>query len=449
MNIIPLFIRRRIAHRPNLVKIADNIGWLFLDKVFRLGVGLIVGAWLARYLGPEQFGMINFAAAFVGMFGVLAVLGLQNIVVRDLVIKPANAGETMGSAAVLQLLGGGLAFGAAVLVIFILRPNDALMRWMVVILAAAMIFRVTAFANYWFEAQVQSKYTVWVTNGVFLVIVGIKILLILNSAPVMAFVWTMFAEAALGSAAIFFIFIHRGPGLANIKLSTSKAKSLLCDSWPLILSGIAVAVYMKIDQVMLGQMLDDEAVGIYSAAVRLSEVWYFIPISIVASVFPAILVAKKESEEKYYLRLQQLYDLMVGLALIVAIPMTFISDWIIVLLFGVAYQQAGTVLAIHIWAAVFVFLGVASGKWFLAENRQILSLQRTALGAVLNIVMNVILIPRFGVIGAAWATVVSYSVAAFFADAMQKETRNMFRMKAKSLNPLRLLSIHGNKKLIY
>jgi PST family polysaccharide transporter len=148
-----------------------------------------------------------------------------------------------------------------------------------------------------------------------------------------------------------------------------------------MLSGLAIVIYMKIDLIMLGLMLGDEAVGIYSAATQISEIWYFIPMTIMASVFPAIIDAKKQGEIIYYERLQRLYDLMVWLSVLIAIPMTFIAAPLITLLYGNAYEEAGKVLAIHIWASVFVFLGVASSQWFIAENRQILSLQRTLAGA--------------------------------------------------------------------
>ena len=191
---------------------------------------------------------------------------------------------------------------------------------------------------------------------------------------------------------------------------------------------------------MLGQMLGDEAVGIYSAATRISEVWYFIPMIIVASVFPAILEAKKQSETLYYQRLQRLYDLMVWLSVAVALPMTFLAGPIVVLLYGPAYAEAGTVLAIHIWTSVFVFLGVASSQWFIAENRQILGFQRTLLGAAINIFLNYILIPQFGPVGAAVATVAAQLTAAWFFDAIQSITRDMFFMKAKSMNLLRVFA---------
>jgi len=440
MNLLPAFIHRRIAHRPNLVKIVDNIGWLFVDKVLRMGVGLFVGVWVARYLGPEQFGLLSFATAFVGLFGAIAGLGLQGIVVRDIVRDPSRKEDTLGTAALLQFIGGLLAYGLILATIFWLRPDDALAKALVAILGSTMLFKASEVAVYWFESQVLSKYTVWVQNGSFLVFAAIKIVLILNNAPLIAFASVIMAEALMVALLMLVMLGLRGPRLRHLRITLARAKALLADSWPLLLSGIAIVIYMKIDQIMLGQMVGDEAVGIYSAAVRISEVWYFIPMMIVASVFPAILEAKKRSEAQYYQRLQHLYDLMVWLSVAVALPMTFLSTPIVTLLFGENFSASGTVLAIHIWASVFVFLGVASGKWFLAENRQMLSFYRAALGAVVNIILNFLLIADYGPVGAAVATVISQATAAFLFDAVQPVTREMFLMKIKSMNLLRLSS---------
>lgn len=299
MKLIPAFLHRRIAHRPNLVRIVDNIGWLFFDKLLRMGVGLLVGVWVARYLGPEQFGLLNFALAFTALFGAIATLGLQGIVVRDIVRDPEGARLTLGTAAVLQLVGGLAAYLLVLGAIGYLRPDDMLARSIVAVLGAMMLLKAGEIAVYWFESQVQSKYTVWVQNSVFLVFAAVKVLLILQQASLMAFVWVMLAEALVVAVILLVVMGRHGPALRSLRVSVERIAGLLRDSWPLILSAIAVTVYMKIDQLMLGQMIGDEAVGIYSAAVRVSEVWYFIPMAIAASVFPAILEAKKRSEAQY------------------------------------------------------------------------------------------------------------------------------------------------------
>lgn len=434
LKYMPRFLRAKIEHRPELLKILNNIGWLFIDKVLRMGVGLLVGVWVARYLGPEQYGLLNYAMAFVGLFGAIATLGLQGIIVRDLVMHPNEVGSTLGTGFVLRLLGGLLAYLFIILIISYLRPDDTLAKIIVAILGFTLIIKASEVVKYWYEAQVQSKFVVWIENGVFLIMAIVKIIMILLHAPLMAFVLIALVNALLVAIILLIVYRLKVSRLKYWKPSFSRAKELLQDSWPLILAGLAVAVYMKIDQIMLGQMVGDEAVGIYSAAVRISEVWYLIPMAIVGSVYPSIIEAKKKSEKLYYQRLQKIYNLMTLIALSIALPMTFLSSWIIKLLFGAVYAPAGPVLAIHIWAALFVFLGVASGKWFLTENRQLLTFQRTLLGAVVNVILNIFVIPKYGAIGAAYTTVIAYAMAGFFSDVLQKETRPMFIMKLKSFN---------------
>lgn len=406
--------------------------WLIGDKLLRMGVGLLVGVWVARYLGPEQFGILNYAMAFVALFGVLAGLGLNGIVVRDLVTNPENAKETLGTTFLLQFLGGWLSFGLVVFAINFARPDDSMTKLLVAVLGFATVLKCTDVVRYWFEFKVQSKYVVWMENGIFLVLAIVKGALILMGAPLMAFVWVAFAESAFVAIGLLVVYVCRVGRLSEWRVQCTRGKKLLNDSWPLILSGLAIMVYMRIDQIMLGQMMGDEAVGIYSAAVRVSEVWYFIPMTIVASVFPSILRTRKHSESLYHQRLQVLYNTMVALALCVALPMTFLSGWIVNFLFGSAYAEAGPVLALHIWSALFVFLGVASGSGYLAEHLQMLALGRTLLGAIVNLLANLFLIPLFGILGAAMGTLVAQMSAAYLFDLFHPATRKHFWMKTKS-----------------
>ncbi|NDY42307.1 flippase [Dissulfurirhabdus thermomarina] len=440
MHLVPGPIRHRIEHRPALLKIVDNIGWLFLDKFLRLGLGLLVGVWLARYLGPAQFGLLSFAQAFVGLFAAVATLGLQGIVVRDIVREPESAPLTLGTAAVLQMVSGLVAYLALLAAITWLRADDPLARLIVAILGSSLLFKASEIAVYWFESQVQSKYTVWVQNGICLLSAAAKAAFILARAPLLAFVWVAFAEMFLVAFFLIVAMGWRGPPLSSLRADAARAKMLLKDCWPLVLSSIAVMIYMRIDQVMLGQMVGDEAVGIYSAAVRISEVWYFIPMAVASSVFPSIIEAKKIGEEEYYSRLQKLYDLMALMSVGVALPMTFLAEPLTGLLYGRLYHGAAPVLAIHIWASVFVFLGVASSRWFLVEGKQILTLQKTLLGALCNVGLNFFLIPSYSAIGAAVATFLSQGASAFLSDLLFKETRKMFRMKASSMNLITSIS---------
>jgi O-antigen/teichoic acid export membrane protein len=422
-----------VRHRDDVRRIVNNVGWLLFDRIVRLGVGLVVGVWIARYLGPQPFGVMSYALAFVGLLSSVATLSLGEIVVRDLVREPGTTGATMGSALALQAIGGAVAFGVTLLAIGYARPDDEISRSAVTILAMLLLVKAVDVVRYWFESKLQSRYVVWTETGVALLFAAAKVTLILLHAPLMAFIWALLAEGLIGAAGLLAIFAMRGGGMRAWHIRPQRVKTLLADSWPLMLSGMAIMVYMRIDQIMLGQLLGDESVGIYTAAVKISEIVYFIPMSIAASAFPAIVEVRKRDEALYYRRLQRLYDLMVALSLAVALPVTFLSDWMVTFLFGSAYRAAGPVLAIHIWAGVFVFLGVAGAKWYIVENLQKISLLNTSLGAAANIVLNYIFIPRWGVAGAAWATVVSYAIVAYLCDSFNAKTRVVFFMKSKSL----------------
>jgi len=419
-----------IKKNPHLKNIIANIGWLFVDRILRIGLGLLVVTWMARYFGPEKFGLFSFAVAFVALFSSIASLGLSSIVVRDLVNKSEGINVTLGTAFFLQIVGSGVAICLSVLVISVMRPDDVYVKYMVAILSFVMMFKSTDVVKYWFESNVRSKYTVWVESSVFVFLAIIKLGLIFFDAPLIAFVWTVFVEGLLMAAGLLIIYSLRVGQLNDWQWEFQRAQVLLKDSWPLILSGLAVMVYMRIDQVMLGQMLGDEAVGVYTAAVRISEAWYFIPIAIVASVFPGIIEAKKNQEKKlYHKKFQHLYSLMVLLALAIALPITFLSDQLVVLLFGNDYIDASIILKIHAWGGVFVFLGLVSGKWYLLEDLSTYLFKRTLVGAVVNLVLNIWLIPKYGLVGAAVATLISFSVAGFWFDVVYKKTRPIFYMK--------------------
>ena len=424
MNVLPHTIRRRPKRHPNLQKILDNIEWLFFDRILRLGVGLAVGVWLARFLGPEQFGQLSYATALVSMFSAVASLGLSGIVVRDLVMDPDSADTTLGSALFLQLLGGLVAVALVVGVVAGLRPDDTLTRTMVAILGFSLVFKASEVVKYWFESQVQSKYSVWVENCVFLLIAAVKGLMILRHAPLMAFVWVVLAESILTALGLLAIYLRRAQWVMRWSLQTRRALTLLKESWPLALSGMTVMLYMRIDQIMLGEIIGAKSIGIYSAAVRITESMYFLPMIIVASAFPSLM--QPENRPDFEGGFQRLFDIMLAISLPLAVVLSFFSQEIINLLYGAQYSDAGAVLQIHVWAGVFAFMGVPSGRWYVYENLQKLALCRTAMGAALNVALNFALIPILDTRGAAMATLVSYAMSNILFNAILPRTRYVF-----------------------
>jgi polysaccharide transporter, PST family len=415
--------------------IIANTGWLFFDRILRMGTSLVVGVWVARYLGVQQYGLFNYASAFVALFSPLANLGLDNVVVRDIVREPLNKEKILGTTFWLKLLGGIGSLLLTVSCIFLLRRNENLTIWMVAILATTGIFQAFDTIDIWFQSQVQSKYTVIARNTAFIIVALLKIILISIHAPLIAFVCATVAETGLGLVGLIIAYKVHGYSLKLWCWSFSLAKTLLKESWPLIFSSFAIMIYVKIDQIMLGEMLGNNAVGVYSAAVRISEIWYFIPVAITSSVSPAIFAAKDTSEVLYYQRIEQLLRLMALLSVTIAIPMTFFSGAIITILFGNGYAAAGSVLSIHIWASLFVFMGVAISPWYIAEGLTHLAMYRTILGALSNVILNLFLIPAYGEIGAAVATVISYACSDLFSNAFHLKTQKIFRLQIQSFLP--------------
>jgi O-antigen/teichoic acid export membrane protein len=418
---------------------AINSGWLVGEKVLRLSVGLLVGVWVARYLGPEQFGLFSYVQSFVFLFSVVATLGLDEIVVRELVKDPGNGGRLIGTAFCLKFFGAILTLLILALAVN-LTTNDSYTNLLVLIVASATIFQSFNVIDFYYQSKVLSKYTVY-SNLLALTLSSLsKITLILLDAPLIAFGIVIMVDAIILAVGLIYFYI-KSLNLSLFKWSFSlvTAKSLLRDSWPLILAGFVISIYMKIDQVMIKEMMSVEAVGQYAAAVRLSEAWYFIPMVICGSLFPAIVNARENNKIIYFKRLQRLYTLMVWSGIMIAVPATFFGGWLVSALYGDAYNQATPVLIIHIWAGVFVFLGVAFNKFLTAEALVIKTFYRTFFGALINITLNFLLIPTYGITGAATATLISQFITNVIFDLFDRDLRKYFKMKLLAFYPFGLL----------
>ena len=430
MNILKKIVQ--LKHQSGFRKYFANTSWLLGERALRIAVSLFVGIYVARYLGPERFGLLSYALSFVGIFVALATLGLDEVVVRELIKTPEQREKILGTSFLLKLVGT-LLMWAAILVAIPLTENDLQTNILIIIIAFGTVFQAFNVIDLNFQAKVKSKYVVHAQFVQLIISSIVKIILVVNEAPLIWFASVSSLDVIVLAMGLVFAYLYNGDNIFSWKWSFETSKYLLHDSWPLILAGVVISVYMKIDQVMIKEMLGAKEVGLYAAAVKLSEAWYFIPMAIASSLFPAIINAKVYQKEVYYQRLQKLYDLMVWIAIAIALPTTFLSTLVVEFLYGKEYLGSSSVLIIHIWTAVFVFLGVASSKYLLAENFIKKTFYRTFIGALLNIIMNYYLIGIIGIQGAAISTLVSHFFAAYFYDILDKDLRIMFIMKTKSL----------------
>lgn len=386
-----------------------NTGWMFGGQIFSLVVSFFVGAWLARYLGPENYGSLNYALAFSGMFGFLSSLGVDAILSRELVKRPDQEGELMGTAFRMKLIGGLIAFVAASVVVLLI-PVPVMTKLMVVIFSLTFILQSLNVINIFFQAKVKAVNNVKAQIAATLISSVLKIIIILISGSVFL-VMVVYALDFLWQGISFVLIYNRaGSRIGNWRFNGSLAKDLWRDSWPLMLTGAAVFVYIRIDQVLVGWLLGESAVGIYSAAVKISEAWYFIPSIICASLFPAIVNAKKTDSGLYRRRLNSLYILLVSLAVVISIIIMFISRPMITLLFGQKYLEAIPILRLYAWSSVGLFWGWAISQYLVAESSLKLMFIVNLLSMLANVGLNLVLIPFFGLLGAAYATLISYFV---------------------------------------
>lgn len=440
IKILPPILRKKVENNQELRQIMGNINWLTFENILRNLIGVFVFAWVARYLGPEQFGLMNYAVALVALFSVFSTLGLDNILIREIVSSPEKRKEYLGSALLLKFIGAFVLIITATLASYFINSENTVITFFVFIVSLGYIFKSFDVIDLWFKSQVKSKYSVYSRATAFFIVSIIKIILILTQAPLAAFVWMFTLDFFIASLLLLY-FYHKkvSDSIFEWKIKTKTVKNLLKDSWPLMLSGVAVVIYMKIDQVMIGNMLGEKELGIYSSAVKLSEAWYFVPMIISSSVFPSILRVRKKSKELYLRRIQMLYDFFTWFTIGVALIVTFLSPFIINILYGSEYAMASTVLSIHIWAGVFVFLSIANGGYLIPENLTRIIFSRTLGGAILNILLNILFIPNYGIYGAAFATLLSQVYSGVLSLFIFKKSRILFFMIIKSFNIARLL----------
>lgn len=412
-------------------KYLANTSWLILEKMFRLVLGLFVGVWTARYLGPDSFGIVNFAQSFVGMFAIVGTLGLDTVVVRDLVRSPRERDLILGTSFLLKI--GGSAIIEILLFAAVLTSNyDFETKTIILIISASTLLQGVNVIDLYCQATVKSK-TIVVANLLSLILSSaVKIALILLKASVIFFGISLFLDSVL----VFFAFLmaYRSSRLSIMtwRYSRKLAKEMLSKGVILVISSALSAVYMKADQVMLKEIVGNHAVGLYAVAVKLSELWFLIPTVLITSLFPAIISAKSQNKEIYETRLRWLYTLVIWIAVLIAVIISFSSFWLIEFLYGKAYLESVPVLLIRIWGSIFAFIGITNQGYLINENLQRPVLIMTALGMFSNLLLNFILIPRYGVVGAAVAMVVSLAVADYFALLLFKRTRPLFRIISRS-----------------
>lgn len=420
-------------------RVAQNTGWLLGERVFRLVAAFAVTIWLVRYLGPADFGVLAYAISISMIAEVTAGLGVAQIVVRQLVEAPEDESHLLGSALVLRFVAG-LAIVAGTLALTWWSDGDARSMAVVAIIVGVVPFRALSTFDQAFQARMQSRLSVVARTSGFLISALAKVVLLVAGAPLVAFAVAVALEVVVSAIAFTVLYARSGGRPFGLDVQWWRARALLRESWPLAIAAGAAMISLRIDQVMLKQMTGDADVGAYAAAARLSEVWYFVPVALGTALFP-VLVGARGDRAAQDQRLQTALDLSAWLAIVIAFAVTVLGGLVIHVLYGPRFEDSAGILRMQVWAGPFVFMGVITGRALLAEGLQRFESVRYVLGALVNIGLNLVLIPRYGGMGAAFATLISYILVTYVMVLAYPRTRHLGWLMTRSLLlPFRLRS---------
>jgi len=419
-----------LSQNQGFMKYFKNTSWLFFERALRMVVGLFVGVWVARYLGPEQFGMLSYAQSLVLLFSTVATLGLDSIVVRELVRHPNKQNILLMTTFFLRLVAAILVISTLFIIVTFIS-NDSLTNILVFIIASATIFQSFNVIDLFFQSKVLSKYTVFANIIGLLASSVIKVVLILLNAPLIAFAWAILFDSLLLAAGYFYFYLLNNSDfyIKSIRFCFATAKSLLKDSWPLILAGLASIINMRVDQVMLGNISTYDVVGNYSAAVRIAEIWLLLPVIIGQSIFPSIISAHNKSKTLYKQRVLRTIKYMSFFAVPFALLISLGANSIINMLYGDSYNNAGLYLALYIWTGVPYVILFALSQVIIVENLTKWNLFITIIVVILNISLNLIFIPSYGGLGAICTTLVAAYISQIVTFVIIYKKSNFFTQK--------------------
>lgn len=405
-------------------KYFKNTGWMMLAKILSLIISFVTTIFIARKLGPENYGQLSYAISFVGLFSFIATMGLDQVLFRDLVKYPDKKNKYLGSAFIIRMVAAFLAIAACLIVAIFLSNNDV-SEILIFIIASTFIFNAFQIINYEFQAIAQAKYPSIVSLIIVIILNILKLIIIATGKGVIYLAFILLLESILYAG--FYILIYKWKlkkRMLDWKFDKTTSLNLIRDSWPMIFASAFALIYARIDQVMIKNMIDTSSVGIYDAAVRVSEAWYFVPGIIISSLFPAI-VNSRERKDIYRERLKKLLILLVSLSVIVALAVSIFAPFIIKILYGSEFMDSVNILKIYIWSGVWFSIGMLVTSYLVAENFRKILFFSSFLGMSINVVLNLIFIPRFGIIGSAWATFISYAIIPLSIFCFKKVKNNL------------------------
>lgn len=402
-------------------KVLRNSSWLVGERVFQMLVTLIIGSLTARYLGPSNYGVINYVASFISIFAVFAALGIDSILIRELVADPENEGTYVGTTLLLKMIAGLLCLIASNIFMMLYEKDSIIIVLVNFMQSISLVFKCYDVFDYYFQAHLSSKFSV-ITKSLASIIVAIwKVYLLVTKASVVFFGLSVTIEAGVCLLVLYLLYKkNNGP---KLKFDKEVAKKLLKSGYHFIFASLMIILYTRMDKIMIGSFLSEKEVGLYSAASAISEMWLFVPLALINSLQPVILELKAKGDKLYHEKIKEMYFIVFYGSVLMCLGITLFSKYITLILYGPEYLSSQKLLVILIWGGLFAVMGSARGVWIVAEDLNRYSKYYTFIGCFINLILNYVLINTLGLIGATIATLVAQIVVCLIAPLFFSKTR--------------------------
>lgn len=409
----------------------QNTGWMAFAQIYQMVISLFIGVISARYLGPTNYGTINYAASYISFFTIFCALGLEGIVVKEIISKREQEGIILGSGIAMRLIAGVLSMIAVCVIVYFLNPNDSVLLTVTFLQSIILPFNAFHLIDMWYQSKLNSKVSTIIRCISYTLMSLYKIYLLITGKSVEWFAFSTSLDSLL--IALMFMLMYRRNGTRKLKFDNNTSKELLLQSYHLIISTMMAVLYSQMDRVMIGKMMTQTDVGYYTAAATICNMWVFIPQAFANSARPVIMEVQEHNKSLYIKRLKQLSGFIFWIGVLFSIAFTVLADFIILVLYGKAYVMAKGPLVILIWSTVFSSLSYPRSIWMICENKQNYTKYILIWGVILNLILNYFGIKYFGIIGAAIATLFTEIMTCIISPMFYKEMRIFIRYLLESI----------------
>lgn len=398
-----------------------NAGWLIFGKIAQMLISLVVGLLTARYLGPSNYGLINYATAYTVFFMAFCTLGINSVLVKEFIDDPGNEGRIIGSTLAMRGISSILSAGIIILIVSVIEADEPVTVTVTALCSLSLIFNIFETFNYWFQSKLRSKVTTAATLAAYIITSAYKVVLLALGKSVEWFAFSYALDYIF--VGIFLFVCYKKEGGGKLAFSVSYCRRILGKSVHFILPGLMVSIYGYADKFMLKHMLSNADVGYYSTATAVCGMWSFVLAAIIDSVYPSIMEAHKKDYELYEKKNRRLYAVVFYTAMAVSVMFCIFGGMIVRILYGEAYLPAAAPLRVVTWYTAFSYLGVARNAWIVCENKQKYLKYIYISAAVCNVVLNYIFIPLWGATGAAFTSlltqIITTMVVPFFIKSLR------------------------------